>query len=178
MLVQTGTAAADDDLGAERTPPDRRVPERPVFVDASGRRQRRVRRIGWVLVVPAVAYIGMLASTLLGGPTVNSPFLPLPSGPHAPGNGGPSGSGAHHGASGGTATGPGAGATAGAGTTTGTVTAAGGKSGAGGTAPSAAPSALPSVTTSPSAIVTHGRSTHTATPPGASHHPTKKATTP
>jgi hypothetical protein len=178
LLVQSGTAAADDDLGAERTPPDRRVPERPVFVDASGRRQRRVRRIGWVLVVPAVAYVGMLASTLLGGPTVNSPFLPLPPGPHAPGNGGASGSGAHPGASGGTTAGPGAGATAGAGTMPAGGAGAGGKSGAGGTAPSAAPSALPSVTTSPSAVATHGRSTHTATPPGVSHHPTKKAATP
>ncbi len=48
----------------------------PVFVDTSGRRQRRVRRLGWVLVVPAAAYVLLLLSTLLGGPTVHSPLLP------------------------------------------------------------------------------------------------------
>ncbi|MCB5170082.1 hypothetical protein LG634_35425 [Streptomyces bambusae] len=53
-------------------------PERPVFVDASGRRQRRVRRIGRLLVVPAAAYVVVLVSTLLGGPTLDAPFLPAP----------------------------------------------------------------------------------------------------
>jgi hypothetical protein len=48
----------------------------PVFVDPSGRRQRRVRRVGWLLVVPAAGYVAVLLSTVLGGPS--SPFLPLP----------------------------------------------------------------------------------------------------
>ncbi|MER7750772.1 hypothetical protein [Kitasatospora sp. NPDC097643] len=55
----------------------------PVFVDSSGRRQRRVRRLGVLLAVPAVGYLGLLASTVLGGPTVNAPFLPLPQPPAA-----------------------------------------------------------------------------------------------
>ncbi|MGW4892633.1 hypothetical protein ACWEQL_10260 [Kitasatospora sp. NPDC004240] len=50
----------------------------PVFVDSSGRRQRRVRRLGLVLAVPAAGYLVLLASTVLGGPTVSAPFLPLP----------------------------------------------------------------------------------------------------
>ena len=34
----------------------------PVFVDASGRRQRRVRRAGRILAVPAAGYLALLAS--------------------------------------------------------------------------------------------------------------------
>ncbi|MFF3600264.1 RodZ family helix-turn-helix domain-containing protein [Kitasatospora indigofera] len=56
----------------------------PVFVDASGRRQRRVRRFGRLLVVPAVGYVILLVSTLLGGPTVQSPFLPSAQAPRPP----------------------------------------------------------------------------------------------
>nr|BFD89607.1 hypothetical protein KitaXyl93_09670 [Kitasatospora sp. Xyl93] len=55
----------------------------PVFVDASGRRQRRIRRLGVALAVPAGGYLVLLASTLLGGPTVSAPFLPIPQ-PAAP----------------------------------------------------------------------------------------------
>lgn len=54
----------------------------PVFVDRSGRRQRRVRRLGRLLVVPAGAYVVLLISTLLGGPTVRSPLLPAAQAPH------------------------------------------------------------------------------------------------
>ncbi|MER7463362.1 hypothetical protein [Streptomyces sp. NPDC097981] len=62
--------------GVPDTPPQC-VPEAsPVFVDASGRRQRRVRRMGRLLVIPAAAYVVLLISTLMGGPTVRSPFLP------------------------------------------------------------------------------------------------------
>lgn len=50
----------------------------PVFVDSSGRRQRRVRRLGWLLVVPAAAYVVLVLSSLFGGPTLRSPFLPAP----------------------------------------------------------------------------------------------------
>ncbi|MFD7257885.1 hypothetical protein [Streptomyces sp. NPDC059874] len=55
----------------------------PVFVDASGRRQRRVRRLGWLLVVPAAAYVVLVLSSLVGGPTLRSPFLPAPRGADA-----------------------------------------------------------------------------------------------
>lgn len=50
----------------------------PVFVDASGRRQRRVRRLGLLLALPAVAYVALLVSAVLGGPGASSPYLPLP----------------------------------------------------------------------------------------------------
>ncbi|MFF4651787.1 hypothetical protein [Streptomyces sp. NPDC001380] len=53
-------------------------PAAPVFVDASGRRRRRVSRLGRLLAVPAAAYVALLASTVLGGPTVDTPLLPAP----------------------------------------------------------------------------------------------------
>ncbi|HEY5834510.1 hypothetical protein [Streptomyces sp.] len=56
----------------------RRAAAAPVFVDASGRRQRRVRRLGRFLVIPAAGYVALLLSALLGGPSVPSPYLPLP----------------------------------------------------------------------------------------------------
>jgi hypothetical protein len=55
----------------------------PVFVDGSGRRLRRLRVAGAIVVVPAVGYVCLLFSTLLGGPTIHSPFLPLPDQPPA-----------------------------------------------------------------------------------------------
>ncbi|WP_354641293.1 hypothetical protein [Kitasatospora camelliae] len=50
----------------------------PVFVDSSGRRQRRVRRLGRLLAVPAVGYLALVLSSLLGGPAIDAPFLPQP----------------------------------------------------------------------------------------------------
>jgi hypothetical protein len=50
----------------------------PVFVDATGRRHRTIRRAGAFLAVPAVGYVVVLASSLLGGPTVDTPLIPLP----------------------------------------------------------------------------------------------------
>ncbi|MGW7539797.1 hypothetical protein ACWGKQ_01540 [Streptomyces sp. NPDC054770] len=86
-------------------PPDQVTPEddpvRPVFVDASGRRQRRVRRAARLLVIPAVGYVALLISTVLGGPTISSPFVPLPdtthpAAPHATAPGSVSSSGTGH----------------------------------------------------------------------------------
>ncbi|MGW2932521.1 hypothetical protein ACWDA7_11815 [Streptomyces sp. NPDC001156] len=54
----------------------------PVFVDASGRRRRRVLRAAQLLVLPAGGYVALLISTLLGGPTLNAPFVPQPDSPH------------------------------------------------------------------------------------------------
>ncbi|MFJ1702624.1 hypothetical protein [Kitasatospora sp. NPDC088346] len=56
-------------------------PPSPVFVDSSGRRQRLVRRLGRLLVIPAAGYVVLLVSTLLGGPTVHSPLLPAAQAP-------------------------------------------------------------------------------------------------
>ncbi|MEU9118404.1 hypothetical protein AB0C96_00830 [Streptomyces sp. NPDC048506] len=49
---------------------------RPVFVDSSGRRQRRVLRAARLLVIPAGGYVAVLISTMLGGPSISSPFVP------------------------------------------------------------------------------------------------------
>ncbi|MFI5533599.1 hypothetical protein ACIA8O_34195 [Kitasatospora sp. NPDC051853] len=57
-------------------PPAGARPDEPVFVDASGRRQRLVRRAGRLLVIPAAGYLALLLSSLLGGPSVDAPFLP------------------------------------------------------------------------------------------------------
>jgi len=54
---------------------------RPVFVDASGRRQRTLRVAGVLGVLVAVGYLCVLVSTVLGGPTIQSAFLPLPAAP-------------------------------------------------------------------------------------------------
>ncbi|MFJ3832826.1 hypothetical protein ACIPWI_33465 [Streptomyces sp. NPDC090046] len=77
--------------GTAQVPPVPAAAEAPVFVDTSGRRQRRVRRWGYLLVVPAVAYVVLLMSTLLGGPTFQSPFLPSAQAPHTPVPGGTAG---------------------------------------------------------------------------------------
>jgi len=55
---------------------------RPVFVDSSGRRQRRVLRAAKLLVLPAGGYLALLVSTLLGGPSISSPFVPQPDPTH------------------------------------------------------------------------------------------------
>ncbi|RPF37415.1 hypothetical protein [Streptomyces sp. TLI_185] len=69
-----------------RPVPDRDTPEndpaRPVFVDASGRRQRRVRRTARLLLIPTGGYVALLISTMLGGPTISAPFVPSPDTPH------------------------------------------------------------------------------------------------
>ncbi|MFD4976747.1 hypothetical protein [Streptomyces sp. NPDC058424] len=49
---------------------------RPVFVDSSGRRQRRVLRAARLLVIPAGGYVALLVSTVLGGPSLSAPFVP------------------------------------------------------------------------------------------------------
>ncbi|MCQ4043352.1 hypothetical protein ACFOSC_00685 [Streptantibioticus rubrisoli] len=69
--------------GYEPSSPDTSDDEatQPVFVDSSGRRQRRVRRAARLLVIPAGGYMALLASTLLGGPALSSAFVPLPDPP-------------------------------------------------------------------------------------------------
>ncbi|MGW3511656.1 hypothetical protein [Streptomyces sp. NPDC000994] len=55
---------------------------RPVFVDSSGRRQRRVLRAARLLVIPAGGYIALLISTVVGGPSLSAPFVPQPNSAH------------------------------------------------------------------------------------------------
>ncbi|MEU6069323.1 hypothetical protein ABZ864_33965 [Streptomyces sp. NPDC047082] len=57
-------------------PPEVGESARPVFVDASGRRQRRALRAARLLVIPAGGYVALLIGALLGGPSISSPFVP------------------------------------------------------------------------------------------------------
>ncbi len=54
----------------------RRRARAAVFVDRSGRRRAVLRRIGPILALPILVYLGLLVSTFVGGPTVSSPLLP------------------------------------------------------------------------------------------------------
>jgi hypothetical protein len=164
----------------------RRRAARPVFVDASGRRQRRVRRLGLLLAVPAACYIAVLLSAVLGGPRVDASFLPLPKArqhgsagtvaPSAPAR-------APHSTAGGGAaapgTGPGTSATrSGAGTQPGSGPAPTQPAAGTTPAPALAPAssaAQPTVTAA--ATPTHGKSTHTATPGASSNATSAPGTT-
>jgi hypothetical protein len=72
------------------TPPPQPSPvtpvDAPVFVDPSGRRLRRVRWLTWSLFGAVAAYLVLVLSPFLGGPSIGSAFLPAPQqqdGPHA-----------------------------------------------------------------------------------------------
>ncbi|MGW3496918.1 hypothetical protein [Streptomyces sp. NPDC001020] len=49
----------------------------PVFVDASGRRSRRFRRIGMAVAVACAVYAAVIVATLMSGNS-NAPWLPVP----------------------------------------------------------------------------------------------------
>ncbi|UXY28815.1 hypothetical protein [Streptomyces sp. HUAS TT20] len=79
--------AMPPDFGTPTYPvPEPSAPESepawPVFVDSSGRRQRRVLRAARLLVIPAGGYVALLISALLGGPSISSPFVPQPDSAH------------------------------------------------------------------------------------------------
>lgn len=50
----------------------------PVFVDASGRRLRRVQLLGLGVLGLVVAYVILVLAAFIGGSGVSAPFLPLP----------------------------------------------------------------------------------------------------
>jgi len=90
--MRVGCAAVHRTSDIARTPeaPARPAAAGPVFVDGSGRRQRRVRRLGRLLLLPAAGYLVLLVSAAFGGPTVSSPYVPLPKAGHPrPGGAGP-----------------------------------------------------------------------------------------
>ncbi len=58
--------------------PSAEVPRGPVFVDASGRRLRRIQLIGLGVVGLVAAYVILVLAAFLGGSGVSAPFLPLP----------------------------------------------------------------------------------------------------
>ncbi|TWD81297.1 hypothetical protein FB561_2409 [Kribbella amoyensis] len=53
----------------------------PVFVDSSGRRRHRAKIAGAVVAVPALVYLVLLGSSVLGGPRLDTPLIPLPGEP-------------------------------------------------------------------------------------------------
>ncbi|MGW5669539.1 hypothetical protein ACWEVO_16555, partial [Micromonospora sp. NPDC003776] len=64
-------------LGPPSAPPTvHSPPSRPVFLDVTGARRRRVRRVGVLVAVASLTYLPMAASALLPGPT--APALPGP----------------------------------------------------------------------------------------------------
>jgi hypothetical protein len=52
--------------------------DRPVFVDASGRRRRVLRRVAVVFVSAIATVAGILVAALLGAPVVPTALLPAP----------------------------------------------------------------------------------------------------
>ncbi|MFJ4923919.1 hypothetical protein [Streptomyces sp. NPDC088725] len=62
----------------------RDVTDRPVFVDASGRRSKKLRRAGWVVTLACAGYAVTLAIALVGGSS-SAPWLPLPGHKELPG---------------------------------------------------------------------------------------------
>jgi hypothetical protein len=58
-------------------------PRGPVFVDASGRRLRRVKLIGLGALGLVAGYVILLLVAFIGGSNVAAPFLPLPAAPAA-----------------------------------------------------------------------------------------------
>ncbi|NES27698.1 hypothetical protein GCE86_11005 [Micromonospora terminaliae] len=68
-----------DALPGRPHPPVTTVPprrDRPVFVDATGARQHRIRRAGVLVAVASLSYLPMAAAALLPGPA--TPLLPGP----------------------------------------------------------------------------------------------------
>lgn len=49
----------------------------PVFVDASGRRSKKLRRLGWVLAIASACYAVALVAALMGGSS-SAPWLQIP----------------------------------------------------------------------------------------------------
>ncbi|WP_229828827.1 hypothetical protein [Streptomyces massasporeus] len=58
-------------------PGDEAAADRPVFVDESGRRSRRYRRIGMAVALACGVYAVVIVATLLSGNS-NAPWLPVP----------------------------------------------------------------------------------------------------
>lgn len=59
------------------------APSGPIFVDASGRRLRRIRILGLAALALVAGYVVLLVVALAGGPNVGAPYLPKLAGPAA-----------------------------------------------------------------------------------------------
>ncbi|GAB3557658.1 hypothetical protein GCM10027405_02830 [Arthrobacter alkaliphilus] len=60
------------------------VPGRPVFVDASGRRLRRLKFLGIGALAVVAGYLSLLLVAVVGGPNIAAPYLPFPVSPAVP----------------------------------------------------------------------------------------------
>ncbi|GAA4461483.1 hypothetical protein [Phytohabitans houttuyneae] len=57
---------------------DESNPLSPVFVDATGRRRRRMRRVGYLFGTASLVYTGLVGAGFSGGPIDPHALLPLP----------------------------------------------------------------------------------------------------
>ena len=64
--------------------PRAEAPRGPVFVDASGRRLRRVKLFGLGALGLVAAYVILLLVAFVGGSNISAPYLPLPAAVRAP----------------------------------------------------------------------------------------------
>lgn len=79
QVLGSGWPSVPDDVGSVRIRPTgaAEVSDAPVFVDASGRRSRRFRRIGTAVGLACAVYAVVIAVTLLSGSS-DAPWLPVP----------------------------------------------------------------------------------------------------
>ncbi|WP_434590313.1 hypothetical protein [Streptomyces sp. A5-4] len=80
MTVQLdglGRMAADPQVDPTTVSGAQEGSDGPVFVDESGRRSRKFRRVGWVLATVCACYAITLVAALMGG-TSKAPWLPIP----------------------------------------------------------------------------------------------------
>jgi hypothetical protein len=73
-MLSTAALSAAHPRGAELSTSD--VPTRPVFVDPSGRRHRRVVRTAWLLAGLGAAYVGLVVVSLLLPPSLSRLTVP------------------------------------------------------------------------------------------------------
>jgi hypothetical protein len=79
VISYSGAPAADSDTESAAAPvvPTSRGPQL-VFVDDSGRRRRRMRLMGRVLVLAAVAYLALLVGTTFSGADIAKAKVTVP----------------------------------------------------------------------------------------------------
>ncbi|MFF1420594.1 hypothetical protein [Streptomyces sp. NPDC058280] len=73
--LPAGTRTAQESGPAREAGPE--GSDRPVFVDASGRRSKKFRRAGWVVAIACACYAMTLVAALVGGNS-SAPWLQIP----------------------------------------------------------------------------------------------------
>ncbi|MFF8530425.1 hypothetical protein ACN6K9_006709 [Streptomyces sp. SAS_267] len=77
VTIQLDSAGKADDGPGKDVPATADISDGPVFVDESGRRSRRFRRLGMLVAVACAVYAVVIVATLLSGNS-NAPWLPVP----------------------------------------------------------------------------------------------------